>query len=829
MRCELCGLPLRTDAYAAIYGTQSRHFCCPGCRMVFSMLMEAADAPDPEKFKESDLYRRCVAAGVVPASEEDLDRMGAVSLEHQAGGQPPDQRHSLNLQRTLTGMWCPACAWVIETALLRSPGIIEAVCDFSTDRLRCCYDPVKASPADISRTIRKLGYGLEDRESKGSGSAERCAFIRLVICAILSMNVMMISWALYSGFFTHLSPQDRGFLVWPVFLLATLVLCYGGGALVRKAWSGLRAGAPGMEVLIVTGAGSAYVYSVFNMLGGSLHIYFDTAAMLITLLLLGKQLEHHAKERVRRDLTAFLSLQPNKVRLITPAFPAGRFVAIEQLCVGDHFSVGPLEIVPVDGRIISGQAQVDESAITGEPRPVEVAAGDALTSGSRVLEGRLQVKAERIGEAAMLGQMIAVVARSLGQRTALESRTDRWLAFFVPLLIGLAAVTGISGYLLGLSADEAVIRMVTVLVIACPCALGIAIPLARVAGISAAGRQGLLVRDFDAFERAERIDTLVFDKTGTLTQGRWTLEQTITREGLGAAEALALAAGLECRSDHTVARTLRGIAGSRGITPVDMEAVVVHADGVSGRHEGRILRLGRFSFACPGETEATMTLPVRGEHPLSYVFLSIDEKVSAAFGFGDTVRSGMANLVGGLRQAGFELHVISGDTDHTVQAVARTLGIDNARGGLLPAAKADYIDRLRGMGRTVMMMGDGLNDAPALARADLSVAVHTGSPLAQGAADVTLMRGDPAQWPVFLAWAQRINGAVQQNLWCAAIYNLVGIPLAMSGVLNPLVAVTAMLLSSLTVIGNTLRLVRSLPPGQSPTSRRVTISPSSRM
>jgi heavy metal translocating P-type ATPase len=832
IHCELCGLYAPTANHTAVFGTQIHHFCCSGCRMVYSMLMEATESPDPEHFKETDLYRRCVAAGVVPASEEDLERMTAAPLEIQVDRLLPDRRHALNLQRTIAGMWCPACAWVIETALLRSAGMIEAVCDFSTDRLRCRYDPVQVSPSDIARVIEKLGYGLEEGEAHGTASTSRRAFIRLAVCAILSMNVMMISWALYSGFFTELSPQDRGFLAWPVFFLATLVFCYGGGALIRRAWSGLRAGAPGMEALIVMGAGSAYVYSIFNMMRGSLHLYFDTAAMLITLLLLGKQLEQHAKERVRRDLTAFLSLQPGKVRLISSTFPDGRFTAIEQLRVGDLFCVGPHEIVPADGRIVDGRAQVDGSAITGEPRPIGVGTGDGLISGSRVLEGRLHVKAERIGEESMLGQMIGVVTESLGRRTALESRTDRWLAFFVPLLIGMAVITGAAGYLLGLTADETVIRMVTMLVIACPCALGIAIPLARVAGISAAGRQGVLVRDFDAFERAEHIDTLVFDKTGTLTHGRWTLEQVIAQEDLGEAEALALAAGLESQSDHTVARTLRDAAERRGIQPAEVEDVQVHADGVSGRWKGRPLRLGRFLFACPQGAEKTIELPHRVSHPLSYVFLSIQGKACAAFGFGDTIRPGMAKLMGELRQAGFELHLVSGDMEETVLEVARTLGIEHAHAALLPVPKADYIDRLRARGRRVMMMGDGLNDAPALARADLSVAVHTGAPLARGAADVTLMRGDPLQWPVFLSWALRINRGVQQNLWCAAIYNLVGIPLAMAGVLNPLIAVFAMLLSSMTVIGNTLRLVRAAPPEVETllfNQAKETISASSRM
>ncbi len=811
--CDLCGLPARGNAQTATWGDRTRHFCCVGCRMVFSMLMEAADTPDPAHFRETELYRRCVAAGVVPASEEDPERPAVPAA---AGGRSETAPvpEALDVQRRITGMWCPACAWVIEAALLRTPGVIEAACDFSTDRLRCRYDPVRIDPRDIARTVEKLGYGAVEPEARDASGDGRRAFVRLAVCAILSMNVMMISWAVYSGFFTTLSLQDRRFLTWPVFLLATVVVAYGGGPLMRKAWSGLRAGAPGMEVLIVAGSGSAYLYSLLNMLRGSLHIYFDTAAMLITLLLLGKQLEQHAKERVRRDLEAFLSLQPRKVRLIRPEFPEGRFTAIEQLGVGDHFSVKAHETVPADGRVFAGEAQVDLSAVTGEPRPVRVAAGERLISGSRILEGALRVQAERIGADSMLGQMIGVVSGSLGRKTAFESRTERTLALFVPLLIGIAAMTGILGLALGLSVDAAVVRMVTVLVIACPCALGIAIPLARVAGISTAARQGLLVRNFDAFERAGRIDTLVFDKTGTLTHGRWRLEQIITAEGLAGHEALALAGGLEAQSDHAVARALRAAAEGQGVAPKEIEAVVEHALGVSGHFGGRVLRLGRLDFACPNEPpQGVLPAPGQAGGPLSYVYLSSRGEPCAAFGFGDAMRPGIAPFIRELKQDGFEVHIISGDTHEAVQALARHLEVEHAAGGLLPTLKAEYIDRLRGTGRRVMMMGDGLNDAAALACADLSLAVHTGTPLAREAADVTLMRGDPLQWSLFLLLSRRINRAVHQNLWCAAGYNLISIPLAMGGLLNPLIAATAMLFSSLTVIGNTLRLVRTRPAG----------------
>ena len=809
--CDLCGLPVRSDAFDQAFEDRTYRFCCAGCRMVFTMLMEAADAPDPSRFKESDLYRECVAAGVVPASEEDLERINRAAEEKSAAQDASDERATLAFEAVVEGMWCPACAWVIGHALERLDGIREVACDFSTDRLRCRYDPVRTAPVQIRQRIERLGYrALSDDGSSGE-HALRSDFVRLAITALLSANVMMLSWSLYSGFFTELTPKGIAYISWPIFVMATIAMAYGGGPVLRKAWSGVRHAAPGMEVLIMLGAGSAYLYSLVNWWRGSLHLYFDTASMLITLLLLGKLLEARAKQRVRQDLEGFLSLQPTKVRLCSDAFPKGRYVHIDQLGAGDLFKVGPGEVVPADGRIVAGGGRLDASAITGEPEPVALEPGDGVTSGSRVVSGDLTVRAEQVGDRALLGQMIAVVRKGLAQRTALESRTDRWLAAFVPIIALLALATGTVGYLLGLSMEQALVRTVTVLVIACPCALGIAIPLARVVGIAGAGRQGLLVRDFDAFEQAGGIDTVVFDKTGTVTRGQWTLERIERQGDLSEAFLLALALGLEAGVDHAVAHALRTYAGQRGVEAAEVTDVQACPDGLRGRYRGQIAQIGSGHLVTGkkdptghGADENASDAAV----DLSVVLLSLDGTVQAGFYFGDTLREGMAEMIQQLKRRGLTPHLLSGDAAQATMSVAAAIGIENATGRLLPHEKADYVETLQTGGRRVAMIGDGVNDAPALACADLAVAVHSGSPLARHAAGVTLMQGDPSQLLDFLNWAARVDRKVSQNLWCALVYNAVSIPVAMAGLLSPLVAVTAMLLSSLTVIGNTLLLVR---------------------
>jgi heavy metal translocating P-type ATPase len=815
--CYLCGLPLRYGAVSHTIDGRTLHFCCQGCRMVYSMLLESADAGDPAAFKETDLYRQCVAAGVIPADENDLERIHAQNRRPAAGTpaapqvaeNDADGSNTLPLNLIVDGMWCTACAWVIEKSLSNLPGVQRAVCHFSTDRLRCRYRPDRIAPDQIRAAVTRLGYRIrEGGASRGSLFDRHREMIRLIVTGLLSANVMMLSWALYAGFFTDLSDDAVAKISLPIGIMAVAAFVYGGGPMLRKAWHGLVNGAPGMETLVGMGAGCALVYSLYNWFSGSIHLYFDTACMLITLVLLGKFLEQQAKDRVRRDLDAFFALQPSKVRIITDGCPSGRYVSIDQLAIGDRFVVENDEIAPADGRVESGTASLDESSLTGEPRPVAVKAGDPLKSGTRVIEGRVTVRAEKVGADTILGRMITIMSRSLEQKTAFEGRTDRMLRWFVPVILALALATGLACLFLGSGLNQAVVRTVTVMVISCPCALGVAIPMARLAGISLAGRRGLLVRDMEAFERADQVDAVVFDKTGTLTHGRWRIRDIRCRSGYDPVSVLALVAGLEESSNHPIARAIRSHARTRGIVPLQASDVQVSARGISGRFEDGMARVGTRQFAWEQDTPDRPAWARPRTEPTSLVFVGVDGQPAATLAFGDTIRAGVCPMIQKLKARCHSLHLISGDGRAATLEVARSIGLGEAHGSLMPDEKAAYVEALTQQGRRVAMVGDGINDAPAMARAHLAVAVHSGRGLAKEAAHITLMRGDPSQLLDFFTLAHRVNRKVVQNLWCAWIYNLIGIPVAMSGLLNPLVAATAMMLSSLTVIGNTLLLLR---------------------
>ncbi len=827
--CDLCGLPLSAGRFKAAFSGKTYQFCCQGCRQVFSILIEATGSGDPAKFRDSDLFKQCLEKGIIPRSEADLvsTRVNGNSTPSPSGQfDSPESAAQLTtptgdvlgLNLKISNMWCPACAWLIDESLKKTPGVMDSACNFSTDRLQVNYNPITTSPDRIIAAVKKLGYRAAEPDESRDALERRREFIRFAISAFLTMNIMMLSYALYSGFFIEFSPDTIYKLSWPTFIMATMVIFYGGFELFKKAGSGLTKAAFSMETLIIMGSMSAYVYSTVNLFAGSIHIYYDTAAMLITLVLLGKTLERRAKGRVLEGLENFFSLKPSKVRICTAEYPAGRYVSADHLAETDIFRVDENEIIPADGRVIDGSGTVDESSLTGEALPIRIKPGDTLRSGTSVTRGTFKVSAQRVGAGSTLGQMIAIIEKTLMTKTPLEGKTDAVLQWFVPVIITMAAGTGLVCLLAGLAMEEAILRTVTVLVISCPCALGIAIPLARVAGISLAGKKGLLVRDFKAFEHAERATAFVFDKTGTITAGKWNLLDIISDESLGRDQALALAAGLEKDSEHFIAIEILRQARAKNIQPPSLTHTRHDDQGIRGEFNGQRLKIGSAEFL-DMELKAAHTLGdatvLHGAANHSSVYLGIDGRLAGIFVFGDTLRPDALTTVQKLKSRGMRLALVSGDGELTTRAIADKIGIQQSLGGQLPGDKSRFIIDLQQKGFHVVMVGDGINDAPALVQADLSIAVHSGGQLSKEAADITLMRGEPSQLLEFLDFAKQINKTIYQNLAFTFLYNVISIPIAMSGLLNPLVAVTAMLLSSLSVTGNTLLLVRrNTQPGQ---------------
>jgi heavy metal translocating P-type ATPase len=802
--CDLCGYAIRGRAVEDADAAGDRRFCCTGCRQVYTILLQAAGTADPDAFRRSELFRRCRESGIIrqPAAERKPGPAAAV----------PDGP-GLDLTLTLENLWCPACAWLVETVLARTAGVASAVCRFETDRLQVRYNPVATDPARIVEVLRRFGYRAKRPGDSPDRGSERREWIRFGVSALLSMNVMMLSWALYVGFFSAMTEEAVASMSWPMAVMAAVVVGYGGGPFLARAWRGATRAAFGMDCLVAVGALSAFGLSTVNLLTGSLHLYYDTACMLVTLVLLGRLIERRAKGDVRAGLDTLLTLMPEKVCIVAEGFPMGRYASVDRLAAGDLLRVAENEIAAADGVVVSGHGTIDEASLTGEPMPILKRPGDSIRSGSRVRRGSFTICAERAGSESTLGQMVALIREAVEDRGLRDDRLDALLRWFVPAILLLAALTGWGVWASGGGSESAVMRAVAVTVIACPCALGMAIPLARVAGLALGARRGMLIRTFAAFERVRGIDTLVLDKTGTVTCGDWRLQEIVAFGDFTREKALGLAAGLEQGADHPIAVELRRESQERLLRPERVKVIQAEGSGVSGLWEGLEVKIGSSAFLTDefAGRELPPAVGAARDAGRSLVYLGAGGQPAAVFVFGDALRPNTVETVAALLRAGIRPILVSGDGAGTTRAVGRRLGIAETRGEQLPADKAALVAELRRHGRRVAVVGDGVNDAPAMAAADLSLAVFSGGSLGREVADATLMRSDPLQIPEFFDFAGSVNRTIRRNLILTFCYNAIAVPVAMAGFLSPLVAVCAMLLSSLSVLANTLRLVHAKP------------------
>jgi heavy metal translocating P-type ATPase len=805
-------------------------FCCPGCRQVFLILFASPEGM-PTNFRETELYKACVESGIIPGEQEDVCSREAPQDSPFRESSPPP----LPLTLKVEGMWCPACSWLIEEVLRRTKGILEPQVFFLSDLVHVQYFPHILSPREIMARISRLGYRPSlFQEGLAIEREKKDLQLRLGVSSILAMNVMMISLALYAGFFRDLSQTVIGYFSYPLWLMTTPVIFYGGFPILRRAFAGLRYGQTSMDTLISVGALAAYSYSLVQMSRGSLHLYFDTASMLITLVLLGKYIETHARVKVSAGITDLYKLANQKVRIITPTptLPpqplitspplAGgvwgegekeRWIRADAAKPGDDFLVMAGERVPLDGQVVSGRGDMDQSIFTGEALPVRKGPGDDIMGGVLLLEGNLKLKVTRVGPDSTLGQMITLMQEALSKKNPVELLADRITRWFVPCIFVVACAVALFLWRSNSSVDEALMRSLTVLIISCPCALGIAIPLVKVAAMGLGRAKGILIRNPGALEQAKDLDTIVFDKTGTLTEGNFRLREIIA-EGISEQEILGRLGAVEVFSGHFLAKEI--VRKARGKS-VKMEEATdfkeLEGMGVKGSVQGAEVFIGNrrltnnFGLGLSSSLEKrAFSAESRG---MTVVFFGWEGQVRGLLVFGDSLKRGVPELVRKLQARKIITWLVSGDAPETTRTVAEDSGMDEFRGQALPQDKVELIKSLQQKGRRVGMVGDGINDAAALAQSDVGVALGTGTNIILEASDFTLLAGEPTRILQILDLSALAAKTVRQNLFLALFYNGLAIPLAVAGFLNPLIAVFAMFASSLTVIGNTLKISRN--------------------
>lgn len=723
----------------------------------------------------------------------------------------------------IAGMSCTSCAARVEKSLAALPEVLHAGVNMATETasvaLAAGTDPAVALPT-LRAAVEAAGYSVREQAPLAENSAPspvgemgEGSWRPTLLAAALSLPLVLQMVAGWLGVHWMLPG-------WVQLLLATPVQWGLGARFYRAGWRALRAGTGNMDLLVALGTSAGYGLSVYLLWrhgwtgegGMPPHLYFEASAVVIALVLLGKRLEARARHQTTEALRALGALRPDKARVRRG--PRDVDLPLGEVRVGDLVVIRPGERVPVDGLVEEGGGEVDESLVTGESLPVAKQVGDRVTGGSLNGEGLLLARTQAVGAETVLSRIVRMVESAQAGKAPIQRLVDRVSAVFVPAVVALAVLTWL-GWGLGAGDWEvATLNAVTVLVIACPCALGLATPAAVMAGTGAAARQGILVKDALALETAHGIDVVAFDKTGTLTEGRPTLVACEAASGSPAA-LLAVCAALQAHSEHPLGRAVVEAAHAQALqVPPAAQVRALAGRGMAAVVEGCELRLGSRRFMQELDVDLSLLearaaqLQDDGRTVSWLAEVGASPRLLGLLAFGDVLKPDAGLAVQRLRAMGVRCVLLSGDNPGSVQSVARQLGIEEAQAELLPQDKAEAVARLRGQGGRVAMVGDGLNDAPALAAADIGMAMSTGTDVAMHAAGITLMRGRPALVADAIDIARRSRAKIRQNLFWAFVYNLVGLPLAALGVLNPVLAGAAMALSSVSVLANALLLRR---------------------
>ncbi|MDD5296641.1 MAG: heavy metal translocating P-type ATPase [Rhodocyclaceae bacterium] len=805
--CYHCGLPVPNDAdYTVSIDGGTRKMCCAGCQAVAQAIVDNG-------LGEYYRHRDAMPEPRREAMPEELKELGL--FDHpdfqKSFVRPVEGGNEREASLILEGITCAACVWLNESHVARQPGVTAVDINYATRRARVRWDESKTQLSSILAAISAIGYRAypydTDRSEKIARAERKNALWRLFVAGFGMMQVMMYAIPVYladDGTMTHDILQ---LMRWASLILTLPVVLYSSATFFRNAWRDLLLRRVGMDVPVALGVGAAFGASVWATLTGGGEVYFDSVTMFVFFLLFGRYLEMMARQKAVRSVEEITKLLPTSAQRL-PRYPdlTAERVAVTSLAPGDVLLVKPGEVIPADGVVLDGQSMADESLLTGESRPVPKASGDTLTGGSVNSGSPLVMRVERVGGETRLAAIQRLMERAATEKPKVVQMADSIAARFVGILLLLAAVTG--GAWMVLDPGRALWVFVSVLVVSCPCALSLATPAALTVATGVLSRRGLLATRGHAIETLARATHFVFDKTGTLTRGRLRLVRLLPMRGDDAQELLALAVALEQGSEHAIGVGLRNALAASAVLPQVSEIRAVTGQGVEGVMGGRRCRVGRPDYVSGLHDQA---LPRDLALPGTVVALGDEAGWLAFVAMEDELRPEAAAMVAELKRDGMAVSILSGDTPAAVATVAAHLGIEDAHGGLSPQGKHDFIRALQEAGAIVAMVGDGVNDAPVLAQAQVSVAMGGGTELARTQGDFVLLSENLGHLGIGLTLARRTLAVIRQNLWWAFGYNFVAIPLAMFGFVSPWMAGIGMSASSLLVVLNALRLQKGAP------------------
>ncbi len=797
--CFHCGLPVPDGAHYPIqFENQTKQACCRGCQAVAQTIIDSG---------QGAYYTHRTALPATPQqAEAELAQLGLYDLpEIQESFVRVEAENIREAALILENIVCAACIWLNERHIAGLPGVLSVEINYATRRARVRWDNSRIQLSAILKAVSDIGYIAHPFDPGRSDDIHRrernTAIKRLAIAGLGMMQVMMYALPTYTA--TDMTDEIRLLMSWASLILTIPVVGYSAWPFFIGAWRDVKRRMLGMDVPVALGVGTAFIASVYSTFSGHGEVYYDSVTMFVFLLLTGRFLEMNARRRAGAAVEELVKLIPAATTRL-PNWPARdeEQVPVARLAVGDHVLVRPGETLPADGEVVEGDSAVSEAMLTGESLPVSKSVHAKVVGGSLNQASPLVVRVDKLGADTRLASIVRLLDRAQSEKPRIGQLADRAAAWFVGLLLVITFFVGLAWYLIDPSRTLWIV--VSILVVTCPCALGLATPAALTTATGRLTRLGLLTTRGHALETLARATDLVFDKTGTLTHGRLSVRRVVPLGGRSVEEVSRIAAALEAGSEHPIARALRE-TGSASLTASDVRNTP--GRGVEGSIDGQIYRLGSPRYAAAGQTPPESD---GGERPesahASWVALAQGNETLAWFALADTIRADAPAALAALQELGVRLHLLSGDAEPAVKAVAQQLGIDEWHAGALPEDKLAYVKALQQQGRIVAMVGDGINDAPVLAGAQVSIAMGEGADVAQAAADMVMLGSRLATLAEGVALARKTQRIIRQNLGWALGYNLIAIPAAALGYVTPWIAGIGMSASSLLVVLNALRL-----------------------
>lgn len=791
--CDHCLLEMKPEsAVTADFNGKTRYFCCHGCLGVYELI---------HKESLGAFYRSRSGWSPGPPEKTRVDPGAFRDSVNKFG-------KILSAEMVLSGIRCASCVWLVEKFLLGMEGVLSARVNYATHRLTVQWDEEKTPLRNILEGIRSIGYVPHPYHQTAFNEAlqreKDDLLLRFGTAAFFSMQLMLFIIALYAGFFQGIEDQYKQTFQFISWALATPVLFYSGYPFLKNAVRSVLKCALNMDVLIALGSFSAYVYSIVMIFHGG-EVYFDTSAMIVTFILLGRFLETGSRVKAGNTLTALIEMQPKEARLTTSS-GGSRVVSLDEIRPGDTIEVLPGEKIPLDGTTLEGEAEVNEAMLTGESKPSFKSVGREVFAGTISINGRIIVRVSTAEKDTMLSKIIQTVEAAQARKAPIQAVADRVAGYFVPVVIFFAAATFLYWKFGVVETATALMNAVSVLVVACPCALGLATPLAILLGTGSAAKEGILVKGGDIFETVSKTSSVVLDKTGTITRGEPSVTDIVS---MGSREELLqYAASLERFSEHPAGKAI--VEAYSGLFLEVGGFKVIPGKGVAGTIEGKTCIAGSRPFMLennvPLSQDADEAFEGFARSGKTVVFLAIERELIGMISLIDDVRDDAAGLVSVLKKNGIQTRMLTGDARDVANHVADKCGIGELDAGLSPVEKAEAIQSMKSEGNIVMMVGDGINDAPALTEADTGVSFGHASDIALESAGVMIMQDNLKLVATLIEGSRRCFSIIRQNLFWAFSYNIVALPLAMAGFLHPIVSAALMASSSLVVVGNALRL-----------------------